>query len=449
VPRRAYQRVQAAISQIDLVGLAPTMLAFMKANIASQALVFQDQHGVRSKPGCVIASPSYSGVTDQDYVHHWVRDAAITAVEIASSLALGNGVDQTLCDYVAFSATCQGNVDSDPKVGFFRACFNIDGTPRDRWSDQKDGPALQSLAFVQAWPYLETNAKVTATKVAQRNLDETVGDWQNDIEKLGPWEDNVGPSFFTRAAQVRFLEEVATANILGLSKPAGFHAAFDGLRNALGTHWDDAQAYYRSIPGGQPGSASTDISGYDPNADVVMACTYGSIPCTDPKLLATAAKLRGAFDVAGSVGYPINKDDRDRGFGPMVGRYPSDTYDGDTSDTVNTGHPWALCTANFAQLYYCLAKTFRAGYGVPYDKLTGPFFDQLGLDETTVNDAGQIKTVADALRTAGDKMLQAVIFHSDHYRLSEQFDSATGYEKSVQDLTWSYAAYLSAVRERS
>jgi glucoamylase len=42
-----------------------------------------------------------------------------------------------------------------------------------------------------------------------------------------------------------------------------------------------------------------------------------------------------------------------------------------------------------------------------------------------------------------------VIFHSDHYRLSEQFDSVTGYEKSVQDLTWSYAAYLSAVRERS
>jgi glucoamylase len=151
------------------------MLAFMKANIASQPLVFQDQHGVTSKPGCVIASPSYSGVTNQDYVHHWVRDAAMTAVEIAASLAPGNGVDQTLCDYVAFSAICQSNVDSDPDVGFFRACFNIDGTPRC-WSDQKDGPALQSLAFVQAWPYLETNAKVTATKVAQRNLDETVSD---------------------------------------------------------------------------------------------------------------------------------------------------------------------------------------------------------------------------------------------------------------------------------
>ena len=45
-------------------------------------------------------------------------------------------------------------------------------------------------------------------------------------------------------------------------------------------------------------------------------------------------------------------------------------------------------------------------------------------------------------------MLKAVIFHSDHYRLSEQFDGTTGFEKSVSDLTWSYAAYLLAVRTR-
>jgi glucoamylase len=33
--------------------------------------------------------------------------------------------------------------------------------------------------------------------------------------------------------------------------------------------------------------------------------------------------------------------------------------------------------------------------------------------------------------------------------LSEQFDGVTGYEKSVKNLTWSYAAFLSAVRARS
>jgi glucoamylase len=43
-------------------------------------------------------------------------------------------------------------------------------------------------------------------------------------------------------------------------------------------------------------------------------------------------------------------------------------------------------------------------------------------------------------------MLHAVLFHSDYYELSEQFDARTGYEKSVRNLTWSYAAFLSALR---
>ena len=46
-------------------------------------------------------------------------------------------------------------------------------------------------------------------------------------------------------------------------------------------------------------------------------------------------------------------------------------------------------------------------------------------------------------------MVRAVIYHSDNLELSEQFDGATGYERSVRDLTWSYAAYLSAIRARA
>jgi glucoamylase len=45
-------------------------------------------------------------------------------------------------------------------------------------------------------------------------------------------------------------------------------------------------------------------------------------------------------------------------------------------------------------------------------------------------------------------MLQAIVFHSDHFELSEQFDADTGFEKSVSNLSWSYAAFLSAVRAR-
>ena len=46
-------------------------------------------------------------------------------------------------------------------------------------------------------------------------------------------------------------------------------------------------------------------------------------------------------------------------------------------------------------------------------------------------------------------MLQAIVFHSDHFELSEQFDAVTGFEKSVRNLSWSYATFLSAIRARN
>jgi glucoamylase len=53
------------------------------------------------------------------------------------------------------------------------------------------------------------------------------------------------------------------------------------------------------------------------------------------------------------------------------------------------------------------------------------------------------------LQDAGNAMLAALIYDSDHLELSEQIDGLTGYEKSVRNLTWSYAAFLSAVRART
>ena len=67
-----------------------------------------------------------------------------------------------------------------------------------------------------------------------------------------------------------------------------------------------------------------------------------------------------------------------------------------------------------------------------------------GLSSTT-----SVPDAVNALRGAGYAMLQAVVYHSDHFELSEQFDATSGFEKSVHDLSWSYAAFLSAVRARA
>jgi glucoamylase len=107
-------------------------------------------------------------------------------------------------------------------------------------------------------------------------------------------------------------------------------------------------------------------------------------------------------------------------------------------------HPWPATTANFAELYYRLAAKILSSRTVPADSLSASFLTQAGITAT----AASPRDAAAALRAAGDRMLQAIVFHSDHFELSEQFDAETGFEKSVSNLSWSYAAFLSAVRAR-
>ena len=182
---------------------------------------------------------------------------------------------------------------------------------------------------------------------------------------------------------------------------------------------------------------------YDPNIDIVQAAIYGAESVTDPKLLATAAALRAQWaDPSSKYFYPINGADAADGLGPLLGRYPGEVYDGDTDQQAGD-HPWALTTANFAELYYRVAGKIVSSRTVAADPLSATFLAQVGVTPATA----PLDAPA-ALRSAGDAMLRAVVYHSDHFELSEQFDAGTGFEKSVANLSWSYAAFLSAVRAR-
>jgi glucoamylase len=432
-----YSNVQPSVQQSDLSAVAQHMFPLMLRNMASDGFVFIDplNPGKFSVPGCILASPSYPanlGTIDQDYVFNWTRDAAITAIEIAfSQMPTAPGESpQPLIDYVNFANICQNS--GAPTIG--HACFTIEGQPRP-WSEQSDGPALQTLAILQAWPQLDAPTQTTARTIIAKNLDYLLGAYQNPTKNL--WEEKDGSSFFARAVQLRCFQAIGS-NTYGIAVPPATAGATNWLQTALQDHWNGN--YYVSI---LPQSASG--QGYDPNIDIVLASVYGAVACTDTKLLATAAQLRSQWaDNTSSSYYPINGTDQTLGFGPMMGRYPADTYDGDVATPVQGGHPWALCTCNFAELYYRLANAISSAQSVPFNDLSSPFFAQVGVTATTTWD----KAVT-ALQNAGDNMLRAVIYHSDHLELSEQFDGKTGYEKSVANLTWSYAAFLSAVRAKT
>jgi glucoamylase len=428
-----YGLVRPAVGQADPATVAPFMFWLLFRNVASDGLVFDDpvNAGVISQPGCVLASPSWENTATairQDYVYHWTRDAAVVAFELSAAYAAGTLPDnQPLIDYVRFSQICQ----ADPG-DFDRASYYINGTQR-AWTDQTDGPALQTLALLAVYQQVDPPTQATALALIDANLNFLATAYTGLTYNL--WEEEYGASFFARSAQLKCFQAIA-ANRIGVAVPGWLPAAVSWLTNALDQHWNGQ--YYQSVLPVPTDSRAP----YDPNIDVVMAAVYGAESVTDTRLLAHAAQLRAQWAEPGEYLYPINADDAGRGIGPLLGRYPGDVYDGDT-DAEAGDHPWALTTANFAELYYRLAGKISSSATVPIDSLSAPFFAQVGVDA----DAAPLAVRA-ALRAAGDRMLQAIVFHSDHFELSEQFDAETGFEKSVRNLSWSYAAFLSAVRAR-
>lgn len=433
--------------QSDLASLAPYMMLMMMRNVTSDGFVVEDPAapGVYSLAGCIIAAPSFPANTpgvDQDYVYNWVRDAAITAIEIASAdLPTSGGSVQPLIDYVNFANTCYNNaipISQDEAVTKGHACFTVAGKVRP-WTEQSDGPALQTIAILLAFDQLDDATKKTAINLIEKNLAYLLDAYRQPTTNL--WEEHQGDSFFARSVQLRCFREVAE-NRIGIDVPNKIAEAITWLDNALANHWNGSCYVSLVKPGSQPPQSVFD--GYDANIDIASACVYGAIRCTDPKLLATVAMLRLQWSDPDSASvYPINLADKERGIGPLFGRYPNDIYDGDVANPVMGGHPWALCTANVAELYYKLACTMTSSNKVPFDNVSRAFFEPLGIDASTKADAA-----VSILRNAADAMLRAILFHSDHYELSEQFDGTSGYEKSVQNLTWSYSAFLSALRAR-
>jgi glucoamylase len=439
---RPERLVRPAASAGSLEAIAQHMYSLMLRNVASDGFQFTDPVNPAdfSRPGCIIAAPSYPAAqpgVDQDYVFNWMRDAAITAMEIAAAgmpTRPGAGV-QALIDYVNFAKFCQDN--ATPSLA--HACYTIEGYSRP-WTEQADGPALQTVAMLAAFSQLDQPAQAVAREVIGKNADFILGHYTEPTFNL--WEEHSGYSFFARAAQLRALRAIA-GNTAGIAVPAGTHDAIGWLEYAVAGHWDGTR--YLSVLAPSDAGPVPVTDGYDPNIDIVLAAVYGGIAYTDTRLLATAAQLRYQWaDASSPFVYPINVPDAGLGMGPLMGRYPGDTYDGDVRSPVPGGHPWALCTAGFAELYYRLASEIGRTQSVPHDELSAEFFSQVGIGPgTSPTDAVIL------LDNAADAMLQAIIYHSDDLELSEQFDGTSGYEKSVRDLTWSYASFLSAARAKT
>jgi glucoamylase len=128
-----------------------------------------------------------------------------------------------------------------------------------------------------------------------------------------------------------------------------------------------------------------------------------------------------------------------------VGRYPEDVY--------YNGNPWYLCTLAAAeQLYDALIVWGSQGYIEVTSTSLACFkdFDDSVTAGTYESSSTTYTTLFDAVTTYAEGYMNVVAtYAASNGSLSEQFDKSTGNPLSAYDLTWSYAAFLSAANRRA
>lgn len=389
--------------------VARVMYTQMMRNLSTSTWRFEAD-GRRSLPGCVIASPTRPGEhSDQDYVNHWTRDAALVtdqAIEWTGHKATKRKI---LVDYMNFERITQVNAQREGRPG--HACFHIDGALRP-WGIQNDGPALRVLTITKHMYLLRASERALASEVIYddlTHLSRSVNEYTTDL-----WEETHGYHLFTDMAMASAFNRAYAARV-----PDSLAVECGAARSAIGARFDRYRSADRYM-------ATAFGDGRDLDISIVAGFLYSRIGWGGAVVARTAVALRDAFADA----YQINDGSHP---GVAIGRYPGDTYSGNNSQRPNVGHAWYLATILLGQYYYRAALDVRPN--LPSEIL----YNQLA-------DFGD--SPREALIAAGDAQLDLALTYSEDLSMAEQFDQNTGEPTGVRDLAWSYAAFLSAVTER-
>ena len=162
--------------------------------------------------------------------------------------------------------------------------------------------------------------------------------------------------------------------------------------------------------------------------------SFDVYPITDEKVAKTMKILANTF----CNEYAINQLAVKAGVpGVLIGRYPGDSYAG--------GNPWQLLTAVYAKTFYQGASVLMESNGFLKEEDRQAWFDILKLPETAT-----LKQQVESAIKAGDSVMNLLYSHVKNGggHIAEQIDKNTGAQKSANDLTWSYANILSAMKAR-
>jgi glucoamylase len=424
LPLAEWIEQQAAISARKLAGaVSATHLTFHRPGFGQV---------VRPAKGSVLASPETALGDGPDYFFHWIRDAAavMEAIRLLAvrgpdaadwaerfddcvrfSLALGrlSGADVLRSDvrarvkpdfqkFVRAEAEIAA-VSGERVLGDVR--YGADGTlDFIKWArPQHDGAALEALVAIRFWrDGRSTDASLRAAleELIRRDLDYSARHIADPCVDI--CEDERGEHYYPRLVQCVALDVGAAwiAERGDAARAGRYREAAERLAPVLDGFWSAADGFYRSrLPAeGVTASKALDLS-------TILAVLHagrarGAHSVLDERVAETLRRLKSHF--AGA--YPINHV---RGIPFALGRYPGDRY--------FDGSAWYLASFAAAEYEYRRAHLLQ-------DR---------------------------ALVAHGDAILEAVrTVIPPAGELSEQFHPTTGAPLSARNLTWSYAAFVTA-----
>ncbi|KAJ5126576.1 glycosyl hydrolase family 15 [Penicillium atrosanguineum] len=397
--------------------------------------------------GVVVASPSKS---NPDYFYTWTRDAALTLAMVVEGFMAGDtSLENVIQQYITAQATVQ--TISSPSGGLSDGAglgepkFNVDLTAftGDWGRPQRDGPALRASALIAYGNYLvgagkQSVAKTNIWPIVQNDLNYVAQYWNQTGFDL--WEEVDGSSFFTVAAQHRALVEgSAFATTLGQSCDICDSQAPQILCFLQG-FWNGTSAISNLPSDNRSGldanSVLSSIQTFDPNS----SCDDTTFQPCSARALSNHKLYVDSFRAI----YGVNSG-KPTGQAVAVGRYPEDTYQG--------GNPWYLTTLAAAEQLYDALYQWKKQGSLAITQTSLPFFQDLVPSATLGNYSSSSSTyssITSAVKTYADGFYSIVQQYTpNNGSLAEQFSRDTGTALSAGDLTWSYAAFLTAAARRS
>ncbi|KAM3081680.1 glycoside hydrolase 15 protein [Clarireedia jacksonii] len=425
---------------------SPIALSRILCNIGSDGACAQ---GAAS--GIVIASPDK---VNPDYFYTWTRDSALTFKSLVDTFISGTysaSLQQEIESYISAQAGLQtvSNPSGDlSSGGLGEPKFNVDKSAfTGSWGrPQRDGPALRATALVAYSRWLINNGYTSTVQsiiwpIVRNDLSYVAQYWNQTGFDL--WEEVQGSSFFTIAAQHRALVEGSA-----LAKQIGQSCTYCDSQAPqvlcfLQTFWSPSSGYIISNINANNGRSGKDansilstIQTFDPSA----ACDATTFqPCSDRAL----ANHKVVTDSFRSI-YSINSGIAE-GVAVSVGRYPEDSYYG--------GNPWYLNTLAAAEQLYDALYTWNKIGSITVTSTSLAFFRDFSSSVTAgtyASSTSTYTTLYNAIKTYADGYVNIVATYAQsNGSLSEQFNRAGGAPLSAYDLTWSYAAFLTAAARRA